>query len=141
MDSMEDLLRNARVIAVVGCSDNPMRDSYRIADYLMRVGYTVYPVNPTIDSVLGMRSYPDVTSIPERVDIVNIFRRPSFVASIVEDAIAAGAGAVWLQLGVGEPEAENRAREAGLDVVSEHCIAVEHRVLGIGRRQPDERAG
>ncbi len=137
MNRIEELLRNARVIAVVGCSDRPSRVSHGIAEYLQRMGYTVYPVNPEIESALGMRSYPDVKSIPEKVDIVDVFRRPEFVGDVVRDAIEAGAGAIWLQLGVGNPEAERAAIEGGLEVVSEHCIAVEHRHFGIGRRQEE----
>lgn len=138
MKSIEELLRSAKVIAVVGCSDRPYRDSYHIAEYLIDAGYTVYPVNPTIESALGRRAYPDVKSIPERVDIVDVFRNPVYVPEVVDDAIAAGAGAIWLQLGVGNPDGEEKARAAGLDVVSEHCIAVEHRAHRIGRKEQNQ---
>jgi predicted CoA-binding protein len=121
----------ARVIAVVGCSDKPWRDSHRIAAYLQASGYVVYPVNPALDTVLGVTCYPSVQAIPEKVDIVDVFRNPLYVPEIVEDAIAAGAGAIWLQLGVAHPEAERRAAAAGLDVISDLCIAVEHRLDGI----------
>lgn len=126
------------MIAVVGCSNESWRDSNRIATYLKNAGYTVYPVNPMIESAIGEKCYPDVRSIPEKVDIVNIFRHPRFVPDVVEDAIAAGADTVWLQLGVGNPEAEMRASEAGLEVISEECIMVDHRRWGIGTRAPRE---
>jgi predicted CoA-binding protein len=135
MRSEREVLESARVIAVVGCSDNPARDSNHIAAFLKREGYRVYPVNPTIASALGEKTYPDVRSIPEKVDIVNVFRRPDAVPDVVEDAIAANAGAIWLQLGAGNHDAEERAREAGLDVFSEECIAVQYRLLGIGRKR------
>lgn len=134
MRSEREILEESKVIAVVGCSNDSKRDSNMIAAFLVRQGYKVYPVNPTIDSALGMRSFPDVRSIPERVDIVNVFRRPDAVPAVVEDAIAAGARTIWLQLGVSNDEAEQRAASAGLEVVSELCIAVEYRILGIGRR-------
>src|SRR5688572_11583274 len=130
MKTPREILSEARVIAVVGCSNESWRDSNRIASYLKRHGYRVYPVNPTIDSAIGEKCYPDVKSLPEKVDIVNVFRHPRFVGSVVEDAIEAGAKAIWLQLGVGNPEAEMRAAEAGLEVVSERCIAVDHRGWG-----------
>jgi predicted CoA-binding protein len=129
----KELLEKARVIAVVGCSDHPWRDSNRIFHFLKQQGYTVYPVNPTIDSVDGIKTWPDVQSIPEKVDIVDIFRRPEFVPDVVEDAIAAGAGAVWTQLGASNPAAERRAAEAGLAVVADRCIAVDYRLLGVVR--------
>lgn len=132
------ILSEARVIAVVGCSNESWRDSNRIATYLKRAGYTVYPVNPTIESAIGEKCYPDVQSIPEKVDIVDVFRQPQYVPEVVEDAIAAGAGAIWLQLGVGNRAAEKRASEAGLDVVSEQCIMVDHRQWGIGSPAPRE---
>lgn len=138
MRSEREILQQARTIAVVGCSDQPGRDSGHIARYLKRQGYKVYCVNPTIESFDGERCWPDVKSLPEKVDIVDVFRHPRFVPGVVEDAIEAGSRAVWLQLGVTHPEAEERARKAGLDVVSDECIAVEHRALGIGRIPPAE---
>jgi predicted CoA-binding protein len=134
MRSVKEILESATVIAVVGCSDKPWRDSHRIANYLMLHGYKVYPVNPRYESVLGERCYPNVASVPEHVDIVDVFRNPAFVPDVVEDAIAAGAGALWLQLGIAHPEAEERARRAGLEVVSDRCIAVDHRVFGIAAK-------
>jgi predicted CoA-binding protein len=129
--SPREILATARVVAVVGCSNESWRDSNRIATYLKRVGYRVYPVNPTIETAVGEKCYPDLKSLPEPVDIVNVFRHPRFVPDVIEDAIEAGAPAVWLQLGVGNPEAEMRAENAGLEVVSERCIMVDHRNWGI----------
>lgn len=135
MDEARTILERAEVIAVVGCSDKPWRDSNRIAAYLRSQGYRVYGVNPTIDDCNGERSWPSIESIPEQVDLVNVFRRPEYVPDVVDDAIRAGAGAIWLQLGVGNPAAERRAADAGLKVVSERCIMVDHRSMGIPRRQ------
>jgi predicted CoA-binding protein len=134
MRSAKEILETSTVIAVVGCSDKPWRDSHRIASYLKIQGYTVYAVNPTVETVFGEKCYPDVASVPEHVDIVDVFRNPTFVPEVVEDAIAAGAGSIWLQLGITHPEAEARAREAGLDVVADRCIAVDHRVYGIASK-------
>jgi uncharacterized protein len=138
MRSAKEILEQARVIAVVGCSDSPTRDSYRIAAYLQRQGYRIIPVNPTISSALGETSYPDLKSVPEPIDLVNVFRRPDAVAGVVDDAIAAKAPAIWLQLGVYDDRAEERARQAGLDVISDQCIAVEFRLLGVSA--PRDRA-
>lgn len=134
MRSAKEILETVNVIAVVGCSDKPWRDSHRIASYLMAQGYKVYPVNPRHETVLGERCYPDLGSVPERIDLVNVFRNPRYIPEVVEDAIKAGAGAIWLQLGITHPEAEERASAAGLDVVADRCIAVDHRIYGIAAR-------
>jgi uncharacterized protein len=126
---IQRLLTDAKTIAVVGISPDPSRDSHMIAAFLQRAGYRIFPVNPTISSLLGERSWPDLDSLPERVDIVDIFRRPEFVPDVVEAAIRKGAGAVWMQLGVGNEAAARRASGAGLAVVAERCILVEHRRL------------
>jgi predicted CoA-binding protein len=133
MNDPRTLLEQSNVIAIVGCSTKPWRDSNRALAFLLDKGYRVYPVNPNIEECEGLKSYPDVASIPEHVDLVNVFRRPDAVPDVVEDAIAAGADAIWLQLGVGNAEAERRASEAGLKVVSERCIMVDYRLLGIVR--------
>ena len=106
-------LSESRTIAVVGMSPRPDRPSHHVAKYLMEQGYKVIPVNPAVDEVLGMKSYPDVVSIPERVDMVDIFRRSGQVPPVVEDAIAAGARFVWMQDGVVNEEAAAKARGAG----------------------------
>lgn len=128
MESLKMLLQGARTIAVVGCSDKPWRSSYSIAAFLRDQGYRIYPVNPAIEEVLGVRAYPDLRSVPEPIDIVDVFRRPEFVPEIVRDAIAVGARALWLQSGITHPAAEEEARRAGLEVVSDRCIAVTFRL-------------
>jgi predicted CoA-binding protein len=130
---MRDLLTTSRTIAVVGHSDKPQRDSYRIAQYLREVGYRVYALNPTLSEIDGERVYPDLQSLPEPIDIVDVFRRSIFLPDIVEAAIAIRARAVWGQLGVSHTQAEARARAAGLIVVSNRCILVEHERLEIAR--------
>ena len=127
--ALRNLLETTRRIAVVGCSPKPDRDSHRIAKYMIGAGYDVIPVNPGQDKILGRDCYPDVASIPGGVDMVDVFRSPEHVPPVVEDAIAAKARSVWLQLGVGNEEAERRASEAGLLVVSEQCLMVVHRNL------------
>jgi uncharacterized protein len=134
LDPIGSLLTSARTIAVIGCSADPQRDSHRVAAYLQRAGYRVIPVNPGLDELLGERCYPDLPSIPEdvAVDIVDVFRRSEHVPPVAEQAIARGARALWLQLGITHPEAERRAAEAGLQVVSDRCLKVEHQ-LRFGR--------
>ena len=128
---MRDLLTTSRTIAVVGHSDKPHRDSYRIARYLHEVGYRVYAVNPMLETIEGERVYPDLQSLPEPMDVVDVFRRSIFLPEIAEAAIAIRARAIWGQLGVSHKQAEARARAAGLIVVSNRCILVEHERLGI----------
>ncbi|HUI09914.1 MAG TPA: CoA-binding protein [Bacteroidota bacterium] len=123
------LLRRSRTIAVVGCSANPARDSNSVAQYLLRQGYTVIPVNPALTEVLGLKAYPDLESIGEPVDIVDVFRRPEFVPPIVDSAIRSGARALWLQLDTVDEVASERAASAGLDVVADRCIMADHRRL------------
>ncbi|HEY8425169.1 MAG TPA: CoA-binding protein [Limnochordales bacterium] len=120
------ILKDARTVAVVGLSPDPSRPSHVVASYLKRQGYRVVPVNPTVSEVLGERSYPDLRSVPEPVDVVDVFRRPEHVPAIVEEAIAIGAKAVWLQEGVVHEEAAQRARQAGLRVVMDRCMLKEH---------------
>ncbi len=120
------ILKDARTVAVVGLSPDPSRPSHVVASYLKRQGYRVIPVNPTVSEVLGERSYPDLRSVPEPVDVVDVFRRPEHVPAIVEEAIAIGAKAVWLQEGVVHEEAAQRARQAGLRVVMDRCMLKEH---------------
>jgi predicted CoA-binding protein len=131
---LHDLLAAAHTIAVVGHSDKPYRDSYNVARYLRSVGYIIYPVNPNLRSLHGEVVYPDLRSVPDRIDIVNVFRRPEHLPQIVEDAIAIGARAVWAQIGVVDPGAARRARAAGLTMVQDRCLMVEHRRLGLPRR-------
>lgn len=127
------LLRAARTIAVVGISPRPDRASHEVAAYLVDAGYTVYLVNPTVEEeILGRPVYDAIAALPERIDIVDIFRRPDDVPPVVEDAIAAGAGAVWMQLGITNEAAAARARGAGLAVVMDRCTKVEHARLAPG---------
>jgi predicted CoA-binding protein len=130
-DALEPLLRSVHTIAVVGISDKPERDSHRVAVYLQRAGYKIVPVNPLLTTVLGETCYPSLAEIPETVDLVNVFRRPEEVPAIVAAAIAHGTSALWLQLGVVHPEAAAQARAAGLKVVMDRCIKIEHAALGL----------
>lgn len=127
--ALRQLLQDARTIAVVGHSNKPFRTSYRIASYLRSAGYQVYAVNPKIVSVDGQPAYPDLASVPAPVDIVNVFRRPEFLLEIVQQAIAIEAKAVWGQLRVVDFEAAQLAAQAGLQVVMDRCIMVDHREL------------
>ena len=130
-NEMRALLERSRTIAVVGLSDKPDRASNRIARYLIAMGYNVIPVNPMLAEVLDLKSYPDLISIPVQVDIVDIFRRSEHVPPLVEQAIEIGAQAVWMQLGVMNSEAAASAEAAGLGVVMNRCIMVEHGRLDI----------
>ncbi len=128
-EEIKEILKRAKNIAVVGLSDKPGRDSHRVAAYLKTRGYKIFPVNPTIEETLGERSYPRLEDIPEPIDVVDIFRAPEHVPPIVESAIAIGAKVVWMQLGVVNEEAAERARGAGLTVVMDRCMMQEHKRL------------
>jgi predicted CoA-binding protein len=121
-----EILRRYRRIAMVGLSSNPFRPSHFAAIYLLAEGYHVIPVNPREQEVLGLRSYPSLRDLPEPVEVVDIFRERSAVPGLVEDAIAIGAKVVWMQLGVIHEEAAGRARAAGLEVVMDRCMKIEH---------------
>ena len=127
MSRISEILHTSRTIAVVGLSSKRFRPSYGVAEYLKRSGYRIIPVNPRETEVLGERCYPDLDSVPEKVDMVDIFRRPEFVPEIVEAAIRIGAKAVWMQEGVVHEAAARRAEEAGLAVVMDRCILKDHR--------------
>jgi predicted CoA-binding protein len=139
---IRSVLLTRRTWAVVGCSPDPGRDSHRIAQMLQSRGYRVIPVNPTCTSVFGERCYPtlaDATAEAGPIDVVDIFRRSSEAGAHVDEAIAAGASAVWMQLGVIDDAAASRARAAGLDVVMDRCPAIELPRLGIsGPRQQQQ---
>ena len=115
-----------KTIAVVGLSSDPLRPSHGVARYLQRQGYRIIPVNPYEQLVLGERAYPNLREVPVPVDVVDVFRRPEFVPDVVEEAIAVGARALWLQFGVVHEEAARRAYEAGLAVIMDRCIKIEH---------------
>ena len=132
MSRIADILRDARTIAVVGLSGKRYRPSYGVAEYLKRVGYRIVPVNPRETEVLGEKSYPDLDSVPEPVDLVDVFRRSEHVPDIVEAAIRKGAKAVWMQEGVIHEDAAKRAETAGLAVVMDRCILKDHRRLANG---------
>jgi uncharacterized protein len=131
MKPISDLLSSVHTIAVVGLSPKRFRPSYGVAEYLQRAGYRIIPVNPNVTEVLGEKCYPDLDSIPEAVDMVDIFRRSEFVPEIVEAAIRKGARAVWMQEGVVHEEAARRGEQAGLDVVMDRCILKDHRRLSV----------
>jgi len=120
------ILRGAHTIAMVGLSSNPFRPSHFAAIYLLAEGYNVIPVNPREKEILGRRCYASLRDISEQIDIVDIFRDPQAVPPIVEDAIAIGAKVVWMQLGVINEPAAQRAHEAGLEVVMDACVKIEH---------------
>ena len=126
-----DAIFAMRRIAVVGLSSDPWRPSYGVARYMQGRGYDIVPVNPNETEVLGVRAYDRLADLPEPPEVVDVFRRPEFVSGVVDEAIAAGAKAIWLQDGVVDVEAARRAREAGLIVVMDTCMAREH----AGRRR------
>ncbi|TRZ56130.1 MAG: CoA-binding protein [Rhodocyclaceae bacterium] len=120
------VLTDSRVIAVVGLSANWNRPSYFAAKYMLEHGYTIIPVNPGQSNILGLQCYPSLTEIPGKVDIVDCFRKPADIPPLVDQAIAIGARVMWLQLGVINQEAAQRAAVAGLDVVMDRCVKIEH---------------
>lgn len=124
--SIRGLLASAKRIAVVGLSANPARPSHAVASYLKRRGYEIIPVNPTYPTVLGAHSFPALDDVPVPIDIIDVFRRPDFVGTVADAAVRIGAGALWLQEGIIDRDAAIRARSAGLIVVMDRCIAVEH---------------
>lgn len=128
-EDLKKLLTETKSIAVVGASPKPWRDSGSISEFLNRKGYNVFPVNPQYQEVLGMKCYPNLKSIPEKIDMVDIFRKPEEVGPIIDEAISVGASSVWMQLGVVNNQAATKAENAGLAVVMDRCIAVEHHAL------------
>jgi hypothetical protein len=129
--TIQKILSRAKRIAIVGLSPNELRASHFVGYYLRRHGYEVIPVNPRETEILGLTSYPSVSAIPEPVDIVDVFRAPEAVPEIAEEAVAAKAGALWLQYGVISPQGAEIASRGGLDVVMDRCLKVEHaRYLG-----------
>lgn len=123
------VLRSYRVVAVVGLSADPGRASYQVAQYLQNHGYRIVPVNPGCQEILGEKCYPSLRDIPFPVEVVDIFRKVEAIPAIVDEAIAVGAKAVWLQLGLEEPQSAQRARQAGLQVVQNRCMKIEHAAL------------
>lgn len=129
MSNILELLKKSHTIAVVGISSNIVRPSNGVSAYMKRAGYHIIPVNPNETEVLGEKAYARLEDVPEKIDIVNIFRRSEYVPEIVDSAIRIGAKSVWMQEGVMDPEAADRARAAGLEVVMDRCILKEHRKL------------
>jgi uncharacterized protein len=124
-----EILRSAKVIAVVGLSGRRFRPSYGVSEYMQSAGYRIIPVNPNESEVLGEKAYASLDDIPEPIDIVDIFRRPEFVPDIVDAAIRIGAKVIWMQEGVEHAEAARKAAAAGLTVIMDRCILKEHRKL------------
>ena len=125
-DEIRAILENYKTVAVVGLSPKPERDSHRVARYLKEKGYRIVPVNPGQKEILGEKCYPSLKAIPFPVEVVDIFRRPDAMPSIVDDAIEIGAKVVWMQLGLAHNESAEKARRAGLKVVMSKCIKIEH---------------
>jgi predicted CoA-binding protein len=128
-DEIKHILEKYTTVAVVGLSDKPERDSHAVAIYLKEHGYTVIPVNPARSEILGEKSYPDLASIPQQVDIVDIFRNLDAIPGIVDEAINIKAKVVWMQLGLAHEESAQKARKAGLVAFQSKCIKVEHAKL------------
>jgi predicted CoA-binding protein len=126
---LKDILVSAKTIASVGLSSNQGKESFWIVKYLKDQGYRIIPVNPTADEILGEKAYPDLESVPETIDVVQVFRKPEDVPPVVNSAIKAGAKVVWMQEGIVHEEAAQKAREAGLQVVMDACMRVSHRRL------------
>jgi predicted CoA-binding protein len=126
-DPILEILRKYKTIAVVGLSSNPMRPSYGVTEYMQGAGYRIIPVNPNEGEVLGEKSYARLEDVPEKIEIVDIFRRAEEVAAVVESAIRIGAKVVWMQLDIENEKAAEKARAAGLMVVEDACILIEHR--------------
>lgn len=126
-DPILEILKKYKRIAVVGLSSNPMRASHGVAEYLQESGYRIVPVNPNETEVLGEKSYARVEDVPEKVEVVDIFRRPEDVPPAVDSAIRAGAKVIWMQLGIENQAAAEKARAAGLTVVMDACMLVEHK--------------
>ena len=126
---MKEILLSAKTIASVGLSSNQEKESYWIVSYLKEQGYHIIPVNPTASEILGEKVYPDLSSIPEKVDVVQVFRKPEDVPPVVDEAIKIGAKVVWMQEGIVNEEAAKTARAAGLQVVMNACMRATHRRL------------
>jgi predicted CoA-binding protein len=126
-DPILEILKKYKTIAVVGLSSNPMRPSYGVTEHMQSAGYRIIPVNPNETEVLGEKSYARLEDVPEKIEIVDIFRRPDEVTAVVASAIRISAKVVWMQLGVEDEAAAEKARAAGLTVVEDACILIEHR--------------
>jgi predicted CoA-binding protein len=126
-DQISEILSSAKNIAVVGLSSSPLRPSYGVTAYIQSAGYHIIPVNPGINGALGEKAYPTILDVPEKIDIVNIFRRPEFVPEIVDQAIQLKVPCIWMQEEVVHEAAAEKARNAGIAVIMDRCILKEHR--------------
>jgi hypothetical protein len=126
---MKEILLSAKTVASVGLSSNPAKESFGIVQYLKDQGYKIIPVNPTSTEIMGEKAYPDLSSIPDAVEVVQVFRKPEDVPPVVDEAIKIGAKVVWMQEGIVNEEAAQKAREAGLKVVMDACMRAMHRHL------------
>ncbi len=130
MDEIKEIFESVKTIAVVGLSPNPTKDSHRVAAYLQSVGYTIVPIYPKEDSILGQKVYRSLQEIPFKIDMIDIFRKPAAVMPIVEAAIERGdVDVVWLQKGIVNNEAAQKAKDAGMKVVQNRCTMVDHKML------------
>ena len=123
---IKKILQETKTIAIVGASDKPERDSYKIMLFLLDHGYTVIPVNPAYNEILGKKCYPNLRAIPESIDVVDIFRKSEDVLPVIQDAVDIKAKTVWMQLGVVNEQAAQLAQQAGLNVIMDHCIKIEY---------------
>ena len=130
ISTIADALKQLKNIAVVGLSNSPLRPSHGVAAYMQTHGYRIIPVNPAIESALGEKAYKSLTDVPEKIDIVDVFRRPEFVPELVDEAIKLKVPVVWMQEGVVHEAAAEKARKAGIFVVMDRCILKEHHKLG-----------
>ncbi len=129
-DAIEELLREIKNIAIVGISRNQHKDSHFVGRYLQKAGYTIFPVNPGADEILGLKAYPDLKSIPAKVDAVDVFVKPEFVPKVVDQSLELQPKAIWLQLGVGTHNTEaEKAQMAGVRTVQNRCIKADHQFL------------
>lgn len=127
-----EILRRYHTIAVVGLTSDPTKPSNSVSAYMRAQGYRIIPVNPNETEVFGLRCYPDLASVPEPVEFVDVYRRPEYCADVAREAVAVGAKVLWLQLGIVSAEARRIAEEAGLTYIEDRCVLVEHRRAGIG---------
>ncbi len=126
---LKNILQTIKNIAIVGLSNSPERPSFGVASYLISAGYDIFPVNPKYDQILGYKCYPALQDIPENIDLVNIFRRPEYIIPIAQAAIRHKIPIIWMQLGIINQTAADLASDAGLDVIMDQCIKIEHRRL------------
>ena len=129
-DEIRELLTRTKTIAVVGLSSDPLRPSYGVSQYMQRKGYRIIPVNPNEQTVLGEKAYSSLAAVPDKIDLVDVFRRPEFVPEIIDEVIRLKIDAVWLQEGVVHQPAAKKARDSGVLVVMDKCILKEHRARG-----------